>query len=146
MGLVNLRHVSFLNSLRVKSIIFFLLALFSHVALAQNSVLNTGTWYKLGVTADGIYKIDQAFLQKAGISVKEIDPRHISIYGNGGGMLPQSNAAPRLHGLQENAIFVQGEGDGKFDAQDYLLFYGQSPNLLQLDAEGHGAFSKKPVF
>lgn len=95
---------------------------------ASNSVLAFGAWYKFAVGADGIYRIGYEDLQKAGIDVGSFDPRNLRIYGNGGGMLPEANSVPRTDDLLENAIFVFGEEDGRFDQGDYLLFYGQSPD------------------
>lgn len=96
---------------------------------ATSSVLSSGDWYKVGVTSSGIYKIDRAALQAMGINAESINPRNIKIYGNGGGMLPQANSAPRVDDLKENAILVQGEGDNSFDAGDYVLFYAQGPHI-----------------
>ncbi len=95
---------------------------------AQSSVLSDGLWYKIGVTQQGVYKINYEFLKAIGIAPESVDPRKIRIFGHGGGMLPQPNQAFRYAGLQENAIFVQGEADGVFNTHDYLLFYGQSPD------------------
>ncbi|GEO03828.1 peptidase C25 [Adhaeribacter aerolatus] len=97
------------------------------------SVLSTGQWFKLGITSTGLYKIDKYLLQAAGFSAEAIDPRRIKIYGNGGGMLPQLNSTPRPDDLTENAILVTGEADGKFDANDYVLFYGQGPHRWLYD-------------
>ncbi|MCC9166655.1 type IX secretion system sortase PorU [Pontibacter harenae] len=97
------------------------------------SVLSTGNWYKLAVTNSGIYKIDKTVLQALGINPQQLDPRKIQIYGNGGGMLPQSNAALRPDDLIENAIEVVGESDGRFDDSDYVLFYAQGPHTWQFD-------------
>lgn len=94
----------------------------------QNSVLATGTWYKLAVTETGIYRISYPDLQNFGINPSGIDPRNIRIYGNGGGMLPESLNEFRHDDLAENRIFVSGESDGKFDPDDYILFYGESPH------------------
>ena len=96
-------------------------------SFANSSVLATGKWYKLAVGQRGIYKIDRAFLISMGIEPDSIDPRNIRIYGNGGRQLPESNNIYRPDDLMENAIFVSGESDGKFDEGDYLIFYGQSP-------------------
>ncbi|MEK6615433.1 MAG: hypothetical protein AABZ32_04880, partial [Bacteroidota bacterium] len=93
---------------------------------AANSVLATGNWYKVSVMADGIYKMDYAFLKNLGLDVDSITPQNIRIYGNGGGQLPFANSGFRYDDLQENAIAVVGESDGKFDPADYILFYGQS--------------------
>lgn len=103
---------------------------------AEHSVLASGTWYKIGVTKDGIYKIDKAFLQNLGIDVASLDPRNIRIYGNGGGMLPEANAGFRYDDVQENAIQVYGEGDGTFEDGDYVQFYGQGPHRWVLATTG----------
>ncbi|MFM8911770.1 MAG: type IX secretion system sortase PorU, partial [Flammeovirgaceae bacterium] len=99
--------------------------------LAQsNSVLSQGDWYKCAVTKDGVFRIDYTWLRNAGINPDQIDPRNIRLYASGTGMLPQANNAPRMQDLTELAIFVAGEADGKFDRQDFLLFYGQGPDRL----------------
>ena len=94
-----------------------------NVFAQSGSVLATGNWYKLGVNADGVYKINHSFLKKMGIDPSKIDPRNIKVFGNPGGMLPQKNSIERVQDLQENAILVIGESDGKFDKNDYILFY-----------------------
>lgn len=93
---------------------------------APNSVLATGRWSKVSVTGDGIYKMDFNFLKSLGIDMDSLDPKNIRVYGNGGGQLPFANASFRYDDLQENAIVVIGENDGKFDPADYVLFYGRS--------------------
>jgi len=90
-----------------------------------NSVLASGDWYRIEVKDEGIYRLDASALTTAGINVNQVDPRTIKIYGNGGLELPQDNTAPRPVDLVENAIFVSGESDGKFDSGDFILFYGK---------------------
>ncbi|MEN9345271.1 MAG: type secretion system sortase PorU, partial [Bacteroidota bacterium] len=100
---------------------------------AANSVLANGQWLKISVTQDGIYKLDAQWFQTQGIDISKIDPRTIQLYSHQGGMLSELNAVPRPNDLPENAILVTGESDGKFDANDYVLFYAQSPNVWQFD-------------
>jgi hypothetical protein len=95
---------------------------------AEASVLASGRWYKLEISRTGVYKLDYKFLASLGISLKNINPKNIRLYGNGGGMLPQANSAPRASDLVENSISVNGETDGKFDPEDYVLFYGKGPD------------------
>ena len=125
---------------RLLQVIFCLLGIFtiSAPALSQpsNSALAEGSWYKLAVAEDGVYKLDYKFLRDIGIDPSAIDPQHIKIYGNGGGMLPQANNAPRLADLTENKIWVKGESDGKFDNGDYVIFYGQGPDQYYYDESG----------
>lgn len=110
--------------------IVFLGWAFPFLLQAQNSVLSSGLWLKIGITQSGIYKIDKSTLQKYGFDVNTLNPQLLKIYGNTGKMLPQSNAVSRAIDLQENAIQVVGEQDQKFDNDDYILFYGQSPHSL----------------
>lgn len=88
----------------------------------------SGSWYKISVKNDAIYKIDKAFLESCGINTSGLDPDHIHIYGNGDGKLPELNSIPRTDDLAKNAIFIQGDSDGSFDDGDYILFYGWGPH------------------
>lgn len=98
------------------------------------SVLSEGDIYKFGVDKAGVYKLDFDFLKnKLGLPLDDIDPRTIKIYGNGGGIVPELTNAPRADDLVENAIEVVGEEDGKFDAGDFILFYGQGPDIWYFD-------------
>jgi hypothetical protein len=107
------------------------------------SVLNegSGSWYKIAVSKDGIYKLDKNFLESCGISTNELNPSHIHIYGNGEGVLPELNSSPRVDDLAKNAIFIQGEADGNFDVNDYVLFYGFGPH--RWSANGTVEFDRK---
>ena len=119
-----------------------------HTCFAQNSVLATGDFYKLAITnaKGGIYKIDRNFLAQLGINVQEINPKNIRIYGNGGGMLPQANSTNRANDLLENAIFVSGENDGKFDNNDYILFYAEGCDKLVMDKENKFIAHEKNLY
>jgi Peptidase family C25 len=90
----------------------------------SNSVLATGNFYKFYVEKSGVYKLTKSFLQGLGFDTGA-DPRSIRIYGNGGRMVPMSNAIDYPLDLAENAIKFIGEEDGKFDGQDYILFYAE---------------------
>lgn len=93
---------------------------------ATTSVLATGTWYKVGCVSSGIYKIDYNFLKKIGVDVASVNPQNIRIYGNGGGLLSEKNADPKMDDLKENSIYVSGESDGILNSNDYVLFYGMA--------------------
>lgn len=108
---------------------------------AAESVLNSGSWYKIEIPESGIYKLDQAFFNNSGISTSGIDPRNIRIFGNGGGALPQRNNAFRHDDLVENAIYVKGEDDGTFGADDYVLFYAEGAHVWQRN-DAKNAYSR----
>ncbi|MGB5464274.1 MAG: hypothetical protein WBM92_12995, partial [Aureibaculum sp.] len=99
----------------------------------KNSVLAEGTWYKFAIDTTGVFKIDRQFLQNLGINTTELNPKNIRIYGNGGQLLPVLNGDFRYDGLQENAIYIKGEDDNSFDANDYILFYAKGPHQWNLD-------------
>src|ERR1035437_1726282 len=107
-----------------------LLAGYPHKA---NSVLKNGKWFRISLQKTGIYQITYDDFVSMGFDPATIDPSKISVYGNGGGMLPESNAIPRADDLIENAILVQDGGDGKLDQGDYVLFYGESPDKWVMD-------------
>lgn len=92
---------------------------------SSESVLNTGTWYKIGVLQTGIYKLSYADLQNLGVDVENINPANIKIYGQYKGMLPEANDVERADDLLEDAIEVVGEEDGVFNPDDYILFVAQ---------------------
>lgn len=98
---------------------------------AGSSVLATGQWVKIAVTQTGVHKIDMSLLQQMGFDAATIDPRNLAIFGNGGQMLPEANSATRYDDLFENAIFIEGENDGHFDAGDILYFYGEGTTQWQ---------------
>ncbi|MCF0049192.1 type IX secretion system sortase PorU [Dyadobacter sp. LJ53] len=100
----------------------------------EKSVLSTGSWYKLAVSETGIHRIDPAFFRKMGVNPADIDPRQIQVYSQRPGMLPQQNNAWQSNGITENAIWVLGEEDGKFDGSDAAYFYAESPHEVAYDS------------
>ena len=101
---------------------------------ATQSAMASGLWYKMGLSETGLYKLTYSDLQEMGIDVSSLDPRQIRIYHNGGGVLPELNSVARHDDLVEVPIYVAGESDGRFDSNDYILFYGRGPVCWKLDA------------
>ncbi len=93
----------------------------------SESVLASGRWIKMGITTTGIHKLTYNDISNMGLSPDNMDINRIGIFGNYNGMLPEANNKARLDDLQENSIFPVGLNDGKFDSEDYLLFYAQAP-------------------
>ncbi len=89
-----------------------------------SSHLASGTWYKIGITKTGFYKIDNDFITGLGLNPANINPANIRIFGNGGRMLSEDNAVPRPSDLIENALWVTGNGDNVFDKGEFAVFYG----------------------
>ena len=100
----------------------------------SNSVLNSGEWYRFYVDTTGVFKLSRSFLQQLGVNVNNVDPRTIKIFGNGGRMIPYSNAIAYPFDVMENAIQFIGEEDGVFNNEDYILFYAQGPKEYQAES------------
>ncbi|NVJ48727.1 MAG: hypothetical protein HWE07_16445, partial [Cytophagia bacterium] len=115
------------------SLIFIFFILLPLISLGQESVLGEGRWIKMSFQESGVYKITWSKLLEMGIEPSTIDPRNLAIYGNPGGMLPQSLSESRPNELIENPILVSGESDGVFSENDYLLFYVDEVNEVQYD-------------
>jgi len=100
---------------------------------STSSVLAEGDWYKIGVVNSGIFKITYNFLKNIGVDVDNIEAKNIQVFGGQQGMLPGKNIDARTDDLEEMAIYVHGENDGKFNKSDFVLFYGNSPNTWYLN-------------
>lgn len=104
-----------------------------------NSKLNTGDWYKIEIKdngdgqSEGMYKITKSFLTGAGINVSTVDPRTVKLYGNGGDLLPERLYQPRPSDLEEIAVYFEGEQDGQFNDNDFILFYAKAVNNWNYD-------------
>jgi len=96
-------------------------------AAQKNSVLSNGTWLKFSVTHTGVYRIDHQLLGRSGINPDHIDPRQLRIFAYPVGMLPQKIDVP-LTDLREVAIHIEGEADGRFNRDDFILFYAEGPD------------------
>lgn len=87
---------------------------------AAHSVLAEGEWWKIGIAEEGIYRLgpDDADAL-AGCAVADI-----ALYGHRSGPLATTNGSWRPDDLAEMPIqIVDQNGNGTFDANDYLLFY-----------------------
>ena len=133
---------------RFLSLSFFLFA-FTFLNAQQNSVLSSGNWYKISVSQDGIYKLDNNDLQSLGIETSNLIVNSIKLFGNGGGMLPALNSDFRHNDLQENAIQVvdlNGKVHGLenvyvVDASTFPRCSGVNP-MISIQSMSHFLMSK----
>ncbi|SEW01073.1 type IX secretion system sortase PorU [Chitinophaga arvensicola] len=100
----------------------------------KNSVLATGSWYKVAIATPGIYKIDVPFLKSMGLSDQQLSSASLRIFGSGGQMLGEANAEPRYDDVPETALYVEDGGDGVLDGNDYVLFYAPGPHRWRYNA------------
>ncbi len=76
-------------------------------------------------------------MKKAGFNPDAINPNNIRLLAYPTGMLPQANSVPVPTNPIDVAIKVVGGEDGQFNANDYLIFYGQGPDRLEYHAQRH---------
>ena len=112
-----------------------------------HSVLSSGDIYKIKVSKTGLFKIDKTFLEnQLGININTISPKNIKIYGNRGGRVPEANEIPRHDDLKQLSIYVSGEADGKFDVNDYILFYAEGADLWSYQPNTKEYFFDKNIY
>ena len=131
-----------------KHIFTVIIFLFSQIIHSQvnNSVLANGNWFKFSVDTTGVFKIDKTLLQQIGISTNNLNPKKIHIYGNGGNLLPEFNGDVRYDDLQENAIYIEGEDDNSFDANDFILLYAKGPHSWEVDINTNNVSHKQNIY
>lgn len=92
---------------------------------ANHSVLASGPWWKIGVTADGIYRLSPTDIA----SLQGCKTADIAMFGHPGGVMDLNNSTPRPDDLAETAIEVHdANANGIMDQDDYILFYAAGPN------------------
>ncbi len=101
-------------------------------SFADHSRLAEGDWYKIPVATTGVYVIttaDVAALYGAPCS-------SIALFGAPGGMLSYSNMADHPDDLVPATIeVVDVNGNGTFEMDDYILFYGEGPSVWRYSNE-----------
>ena len=115
---------------------FLIITIFCLSSTAQqNSVLSNGDWFKIAVENDGIYKLDYSDLDQMGFNLNDISINSIKIFGGADGMLPNLNSLNNFDDLEENCIFLKDQNNNQiFDLDDYILFYGKSPNKWKFNS------------
>ena len=128
--------------------LFFFVVSFVQLINSQvtNSVLSQGDWFKFSVDTTGVFKIDKNLLQQIGISTNNLNPKKIHIYGNGGSLLPELNSNSRSDDLIENHIYIEGESDGVFNDNDFILFYAKGPHDWEVDPTNQTAKHRQNIF
>ncbi|MCL2416702.1 MAG: type IX secretion system sortase PorU [Bacteroidales bacterium] len=94
---------------------------------AQSAVLSTGSWHRITVSENGIYRITYNDLLSRGVLQMPVPTHQIALFGGPNGAIPIENIADETFDLQEIAIFVR-DNNGTFGPGNYILFYGQSPH------------------
>lgn len=102
-------------------------------AAAQNhSVLSNGRWWKLGVEEEGVYHVTVRDIPAlAGVAVDSV-----GVYGGSGKMLSTVNSETSIADLQPLRVdVVDHNGNGRFDTDDEVLFFGEGSDGWSYDSE-----------
>lgn len=102
----------------------------AHLQSATSSLLSEGTWYKISVPKEGIFKIDRNFLSSNGISVDQVNFQHLRIFGHGGGVIDERVLNDQPDDLMEIAAFYSSN-QTIMSTQDYVLFYSTGPTTWE---------------
>ena len=110
-----------------KRLIYLLIVLWAVGAQAQEgSVLGSGTWWKLAVAEEGLYRITTT--EVPGLQGTQV--AKLAVYGRGGNMISFNNSATPVDDMPQLAIdVIDHDGDGIFEDGDELLFFGEGVEL-----------------
>lgn len=87
---------------------------------------------RIWVRERGIYRVTGADLEEAGVSLGGVDPTRLRMfYGGGEPLTEELGRAPVER--KEIGIVVEEGGDGRFDAEDFVLFYGEAASRWKYD-------------
>ena len=121
------------------------LALSAQRAYRPHSVLAAGAWYKVAVSAEGVHKMDAAFLASLGLP-GSFPSSQLRLYGKTTAMLPEAAGAPYSDDLEEVALQVVDGGDGVVGAGDYVLFYSKGPHPWVADSASRRFTHQKNLY
>lgn len=117
-------------------------------AYATNSVLASGTWHKVAIGSEGIYKLDFNYIKTVmGVDPVGINVGRLGVFSNGAGMVPDRNSEARYDDIAENpSLFVDNNNNGSFDTDDYLLFYAGGPDAWKYNSTTQTFSHEKNLF
>lgn len=120
----------------MKNFLFIFVVLFFTISVKGQTYNNewinyNQTYYKIPISKTGLYKLNYNKLISSGIPINSIDPRNIQLFQKG----------------LELPIYFQGESDGVFNTNDYLIFYAEK-NTCKDDSAlyYYGDFLANPYF
>lgn len=95
---------------------------------STNSIFKSGSWLKVGIVKSGVYQMTGGDLASNGLDLNGKSSQNIKMFGTGGKMLPEANRDYKFNDETEIAIKVEDGGDGVFNTNDRILFYGEDPH------------------
>jgi len=113
--------------------------------LTTSSILREGTFFKIAINEDGVYKIDGKFLaDNFDIDLQGINSSDLQLYGNIGGRLPKANAEKQPDDLSEIPLLMNA-GDS-FGSNDFFTFYAEGADRWSYDNTTQQYSNQKNVY
>lgn len=94
---------------------------------ARKTALQEGTWLQVFVMEEGMHRITGADLEEAGLALSDVDPATLRLHYGGGEALILGRIDQPLK-LAEVGVLVEDGGDGRFDPDDFVLFWAEPVN------------------
>ncbi|MBK69367.1 MAG: hypothetical protein CMF54_06235 [Legionellales bacterium] len=125
-----------LTRLKIIFIIIFFIIDIKNIS-SQESILSKGDWIRIGITKNGVYKLDRSFFESysSKIDIEKIVPSTIQIFGSGIiGPLNQNNDALNFNLPVEMKIDFVGNENNYFENNEYITFYANGPDKVSYDS------------
>ncbi|MCS7176608.1 MAG: type IX secretion system sortase PorU [Candidatus Kapabacteria bacterium] len=87
--------------------------------------LSSGTWLRVKVREEGVYRITAEQLRQLGIQIAPNDIPTLKLFGTGGEPLPEAVATALEEHVVEQPIVVRTTADGQLSE---IIFYGAAPS------------------
>ena len=107
----------------------------------EKQPFSDGKWVAIAVDEGGFFKITYSDLQQYGFDPNQINPRTLRLFASQGIGYPDLNGTV-TSSMPELPIWVEGESDGVFNSNDYIVFYIEpmvqfEPDNLRFKRERH---------
>tara|TARA_B100001250_G_scaffold276367_1_gene238832 strand:+ start:1464 stop:5156 length:3693 start_codon:yes stop_codon:yes gene_type:complete len=83
------------------------------------------TWLRIGVRDSGIFRVTGQDLVEAGVPLDNIEAKTFRLFYGGGRPLYRNRPSVPIR-REEVGLVVEDGGDGSFDNEDFVLFYGEA--------------------
>ncbi|NKB71905.1 MAG: type IX secretion system sortase PorU [Candidatus Latescibacteria bacterium] len=92
---------------------------------------------RMVVQEQGMHRVTGADLEAIGVDLEAIDPNGVRVYYGGGQALPTDFVeSPLIVERGEIARVIDDGGDGRFDVEDAVVFYGEPVSRFAVDETG----------
>ena len=112
---------------------------------ARKTALESGTWLRVFVREEGMYRITGAELAEMGVALEQIEPASLTLrYGGGKALNLRRIDPPQI--LAETGLVVEDGGDGRFDAEDFVLFWAEPVNRWEYNRSARSFEYRKNLY